>query len=361
MKIRQTTRHGKRIWEIDAGIYEGRRRRFFRKTKKAADAKLAELEGDRKKAGRIWVNLDESKRAEVVAILGEIDDAGLTLRTVWERFQALGKPIKPTRLSDAIRECVADKQQANRRGKYLDSFLSYLEIFERGREAVFVHDLTGHDVREYVNNTATPASRQTRRARLFTFFEWAKRRRIVADNPVSELDRITVDYGVPDILTNSQAEDLMKAALSTDAGTLGELALMLFAGIRPGEVVRMKPADVDLTAKVARIDSHVAKGRQRRIVDLEPPAVAWMSKATEFPIKKNRRRRLEAVRKAAKLTDWPHDVLRHTAASHLFAKHGAAKASQLLGNSELILLRHYRELTSKDDNSEFWGILPSKK
>ena len=360
MKIRQTMRHGKTVYEIDAGIYEGRRRRFFRKTKKAAETKLAELQGDRKKAGRIWVGLDESKRAEVVSILSEIADAGLTLRTVWERYQALGKPIKPTKLSDAITQCIADKAKANRRGKYLDVFLNYLEIFSRGREAALVHELTAEDVRSYVNDTPTPASRQTRRARLFTFFEWAKRRRIVSDNPVSELDRISVDYGVPDILTNKQAKDLMEAALKKDAGTVGELSLMLFAGIRPGEVVRMARADIDLNASVARIDSHVAKGRQRRIVDLEDAAVAWMKKATEFPIKKNRRRRLEAVRKAAKLTDWPHDVLRHTAASHLFAKHGAAKASQLLGNSELILLRHYRELTSQDDNSEFWGIFPPK-
>ncbi|MCP5523587.1 MAG: hypothetical protein H7A46_18775 [Verrucomicrobiales bacterium] len=54
---------------------------------------------------------------------------------------------------------------------------------------------------------------------------------------------------------------------------------------------------------------------------------------------------------------WPQDVLRHTAASQLLAlRKDAAAVALELGNSPQVLLTHYRELVTREQAAEFWGI-----
>jgi len=79
-----------------------------------------------------------------------------------------------------------------------------------------------------------------------------------------------------------------------------------------------------------------------------------------LPVKTNRRRRIDALKGTADLSEWPHDVLRHTAASHLVALHGARTAAEMLGHSETMLFKHYRELVRPEQTKRFWQNLPPR-
>jgi site-specific recombinase XerD len=91
---------------------------------------------------------------------------------------------------------------------------------------------------------------------------------------------------------------------------------------------------------------------------LNDTCLAWLNLKGEIPVQKNRRRRLDKICERAGIKEWPHDVLRHTAASHLLVKHGARVASEILGHSETMLFRHYRELVAADEDASYWNILP---
>jgi len=69
--------------------------------------------------------------------------------------------------------------------------------------------------------------------------------------------------------------------------------------------------------------------------------------------KTNFRRRRTAIRKAAKIKHWPKDVLRHTAASHFYNIYGMDEATKQLGHSAAIMLRHYRQLVSKEETEDW--------
>ena len=122
---------------------------------------------------------------------------------------------------------------------------------------------------------------------------------------------------------------------------------------------RLSWNDLDLDAGTLMISAAASKVRHRRIVHLQPACAAWLRKGGDLSGLKNLRRRPEAIRGAADIKAWPHDVLRHAAASHLVPLVGTGKAVEMLGNSESILHRHYRDLVKPQDNARFWSILPA--
>jgi len=73
------------------------------------------------------------------------------------------------------------------------------------------------------------------------------------------------------------------------------------------------------------------------------------------------RRKLGRVRKAAKLTRWPNNGLRHSFASYrLAAIHDAPRVSVDLGHtSPQMLYSTYRELVLPTEAERYWKIEPT--
>ncbi len=70
---------------------------------------------------------------------------------------------------------------------------------------------------------------------------------------------------------------------------------------------------------------------------------------------------MEALRDLLGFKSWPHDVMRHTAGSHLVMKlQDCGRVSLELGNSPEILLRCYRALVRPEQDAEFWALTPQK-
>jgi integrase len=170
-----------------------------------------------------------------------------------------------------------------------------------------------------------------------------------------------VERGAPKILTVEQCELLMERAQKLEPTLIPYLALALFCGIRPEEISRLE--SIDIERGIIEISSAVSKTRQRRLVTLNLTALEWLKINSKLPIK-NFRRKFRRVRfdliqkKWISIVPWHHDILRHTAASMLYEKHGAVYASKELGHSESILFSNYREIVSTEDCQKFWNILP---
>jgi len=195
-------------------------------------------------------------------------------------------------------------------------------------------------------------------SRLSPLFSFCVRKGFITSNPCDRVERVSVDLLPPVILTPAQA-DLMLKIVPTLCRPY--LILAMFAGIRPEEITRMDWAAVNLETKTAKVDG---KTRRRRIVPLEPKAVALLAgcplqRGPVAPSNSTLRRFKNKARAALGLKRFPQDLLRHTFASYALALHkDAGKVSTSMGNSSAVMLSHYHEPVSALDCAAFWIDCP---
>lgn len=368
--LRRAMVRGRRMWSIDWRDAAGRHRKFYRSQEAAEDAadEIRRLHGG---AERAWSDMPAADRADVLRILAEMAQRGVSLRRVWEDHIDRGEPTAGSVvLGRAVSACVASKRASGRRERYVDDLEWLLEAFASGREETPIASLTSADVSEWVAaRYSAPWSVSTARSRLSTLFAFAARQGWLAANPCDRLERITPSDEAPAILTVRQSARLLVFVRRRHPRGLAWFALALLAGIRPEECDRLTWDAVRLgeSLPVVVVDAAASKVRRRRIVHLMPAAADWLQLAKdhggELPLPHvTRRRILRAVRDRLGFAKWPQDVLRHTAASFLMAEwRDAGRVAAELGNSPNILLRHYRELVTRADAERFWRLVPKSR
>jgi len=363
ISVREKVVNGRRYWEVQYRSGAVRRRRFVT-TKKEADRIAAGFRDEVAESGRVWMNMSGAERAEMAVVWGEMKEAGVGVRKVWDEWRAGAASkatAKKTTIGALVAEVVASKRAASRRTRYVEELGFCLRRFARGRESMDCAAVTPRMLEDWVNGLGLSAhSRKTQFGRLSTLFSFAKRRGYRADNPLEAIDMPVVDAKVPRILTVDEAAAVLRHC---PVEALGWFGLAMFGGIRPEEMDQVGWEAVDLVAGVVRIDATVSKVRQRRLVHLRPGVAAWLERAraagARLPLLFNDRRRIvQKVRDAMGWAAWPQDVLRHTATSYWLAvEPDAARLALELGNSPAMIFRHYRELVRREEAEKFWGLV----
>jgi integrase len=271
------------------------------------------------------------------------------------------KPKASPGLADAVQLCLASKGDQGLRPKYLAGLQTYLHAFARRFDGKTVDEVTTSDIELWFSERKEPpTSRNSNRGRLSALFAFAKRRGWRMGNPCDNLERPRCDRLPPEVLSPDQAETLLRTVRQHWPASLPYAVLCLLAGVRPDECQRLTWADVRLDDAVLTVSAAASKVRQRRIVRLMPACVAWLRLGGNLPLTKATRKRLVfRMKQTLGLDCWPQDLLRHTAASYLLAHHESpGKVAMMLGNSERVLLTHYRELVTAEDARRFWSIFP---
>jgi integrase len=264
-------------------------------------------------------------------------------------------------LGEVFEQCMRAKEASNLRPCYVRELRRVLRQFCDGRETQPIKSVTVAEVGDWIDaNAQKPGTRATLIARLSALFSFAFRRSHVDSNPVARIDRVRLERSPPTILTPQQAGELIRATTEHSPELLAYVALGLYCGVRPAELKRLDWACIDLARGMIRVDAAASKVRRRRLIQAQPIAVHWLSKAPKqqgavAPLSHVRPRR--RIERALGWERWPHDLLRHTAASYLLALHrDAGKVAMMLGNSPGILLNHYHELVSPEDCARFWAL-----
>ena len=165
-------------------------------------------------------------------------------------------------------------------------------------------------------------------------------------------------------LTNTQAESLLKSAkVQKNSECLPAVGLLLFAGIRPREVRRLKWKDIDLEEGFITVRSQCSKTGGVRHVEIVPTLKRILTKYKsddESAIcPPNWRRKWKNIREESGFKGtWVQDVLRHTYASY-FAKlfRDLPRLQLNMGHRDLSLLRsryiNMRGITALDARAFF--------
>ena len=146
------------------------------------------------------------------------------------------------------------------------------------------------------------------------------------------------------------------------------VGLMLWAGLRPTEVSRIRWGDIRISDNTILVEAQNAKTATKRQVHMRRVLRAWLLRTAPYRpagapvVPRGWEKRWRALRRAAGFGDWQPDMLRHTFASyHLKYFRDLAGLQVDMGHTSAQLLRtRYLGMDNVTESGadEFWGYEP---
>jgi len=227
--------------------------------------------------------------------------------------------------------------------------------------------ITADTLEEYLaKRKVSSLTRDNDKRALSRFFRWCieRPRRWITSNPCREVRVEKPERQPPAVLDVEVCEKLLRAAEKFKEGRLAPyVAVALFAGLRPFEIVRLTWKQINLPDGEIRLEAHQTKTGKPRVVSINKTLCAWLSRYKEreiFPA--NWLKDFRAVRQMAGIQSWPADVARHTSVSHFFRLTGSyGRTAEEFGNSESIIKAHYQGRVTSQATKRFYRLRPQKK
>jgi integrase len=346
----------------------GQGRKFF-KTKAEAEAERLRQLTLRERGGREAVGLPSEELSAIVQARKKLAAHGRTLTEAATFYLDYLERIRRCNVTVAelAREVVEAKRKDGRVPMYVADLKKRLARFcadfgERPIAAITVEELDNW----LRNLDCSPKSRANFRANVGVLFSYAERRRMIDSNPILRTARPKLADLPPEIFTVDELAALLNAASSRAPDVVPMLAIGAFSGLREAEIKRLDWSEVDQKRGHIEVKSSKAKSARRRIVEMQSNLREWLQPyagMTGPVVPVNSRKKLDLVRKAARLTRWPKNGLRHSYASYrLAAIHDAPRVASELGHtSPQMLYSTYRELVFPDEAKRYWKLIPDRK
>jgi integrase len=365
LKVLPYRHHPKYKFVLDLRAFN-KGRKFF-KTRTEAEAEALRQRTLLERHSRIAIGLSQREMSELIHARDKIAEYGETITDAvkfrvdhLDRIRRHG--ITVAQLADEVLKAKAKDGKAP---AYLADLRKRLSRFclDFGNRAV-----TGITVDELDNwlrdLPLSPKSRANYRANIGVLFSYAEQRGIIDRNPILRTSKPKLIDKAPEIFTVDELRSLLEAATRIAPDVVPMLAIGAFAGLREAEIQRLDWHEIDLARGHIEVKAAKAKSARRRIVSIQPNLAAWLrpySGMTGHVVPQGARGKLDRVRKAADLTRWPQNGLRHSFASYrLAATHDAPRVASELGHtSPQMLYSTYRELVLPEEAERYWNIAPA--
>ena len=340
LTIRKVINHGNPRW-CGSSLVDGKRSQRFFRTKEDAQTWVTNLRND--PTEQFWRSLSHCERQMIMIS--------------YRSSHPPARSIKAVKIKEAVSQYLKLKERQSLREPSLVQIRRFLTMLASEYGSLYCYQINASMIEEWFQ------SRNWKRstidgviAKIGPFFSWCIREKMVTNSPLNDLHLPKQDQVEPCILTPDEVRRLLSASHRQDSALLPYLALGIFAGIRPHEIMRLSWKDINEQGILLK--GHNAKSRQRRLVSISDNLKEWLLLGGDIP-PNNKRKRLEAIREAA-MVNWGHDIMRHTFASYHLAHYCSPdKTAHELGHRDTkMLYRHYRRVVSRNCASEFWSIQP---
>ena len=359
--------HPKYRFVLDLRAF-GKGRKFF-KTRSDADAEARRQKTLLEIHSREAVGLSQRELSDFITGRKKLAEYGDTISEAvkfrvdyFERIRRSGVTV-----AQLAEEVLAAKQRDGRAPMYLADLRKRLARFRADFGNRPIASITIEELDNWLRDLPlSPKSRANFRANIGVLFSYASNRRIIDFNPIVHTAKPKLPDNPPEIFTVDELSALLEKANGLVPDVVPMIAIGAFAGLREAEIQRLDWNEVDLARGHIEVTAAKAKSARRRIVSIQPNLAAWLrpySGMTGPVVPVGARRKLARVRKAAKLTRWPNNGLRHSFASYrLAAIHDAPRVSVELGHtSPQMLYSTYRELVLPTEAERYWTILPTEE
>lgn len=351
-------------WRIEGHRENGKRKRFFFRTRQEAELALARLSHVQAKEGEDSARLDMTQRADAVRALAILSPLGVTLeaaaRAYAERMAAMNRS-RP--VSDVIAELAEAKEKDGASQSHLVSIRGTMKRFARAFPSEPVASLDTTRIDDWLRSLPVgPATRNRYRRYLILLFNFAVVRGYCASNPVTRTARAKTVATPPEIFTPEDTARILATAAAKVPETLPFFAIGFFAGVRVAEIERLNWQDIRLDRRFIEVSAANAKTSSRRLVRIEDNLAAWLAPfarksgpvcGPNFRKLFDKARRLSGVK-------WKDNGMRHSFASYHLARgqDAAATALQLGHPNTNMLFAHYRELVEPEAAARYFAIVP---
>lgn len=278
-----------------------------------------------------------SGKNEIIAAFRRVVRTGMSSVAELEKSVTFANAVQESLNARSIRRpsTVADLRS------YMNRMLEYARYNELPLRSMsceqcdaMLRELFGHSAHVFRKGKAV----------LHSIFSYGQRRGWCQLNPVKAIESPPVyeERIVP--LSGKQIRALVHACRQADlVSMLPATLLLLWCGIRPGEVRRLRWRDIDKREKCVYVEGRASKTGGPRAVPLRGCARELLyhdRNGEEFIAPRNWNRLWRKLRKRAGLSEWQRDVLRHTFASyHLKCFHNMHQLQEEMGHRDSNLLR----------------------
>ena len=346
----------------------GKGRKFFR-TRAEAEAEALRQKTLLERHGREAVALSKGELSEFITARNALAEYG---KRITDAVQFLVGHLERVRrhgvtVAKLVEELLDAKRKDGRSAIYLRDLRNLLAIFSRDFGNRPIAGITVEELDNWLRAVpGSPVTRANFRANLSVLFGFAAKRRVLDSNPVLHTEKPKLPENPPDLFTVDELRALLESANGVAPDVLPMLAIGAFAGVRDAEIKRLDWREIDLARGHIEIKGAKAKSARRRIIPIQPNLASWLrpySAMKGLLIPEGYRSSLERVRKAAGLTRWRNNGLRHSFASYrLAATHDAPRVASELGHTTPQLLYNtYRELVLPQEAERYWKIEPKAK
>jgi len=356
---------------VDHGIIDGKRVRKTFKSMEDAEASLEKTEILEKRIGRMAGKLSDADlrdAAAAVDVLKRTVSLEAAARFYIEHNHPDGGMVTT---SEAIESFLQSRKEKNLRAVTIGDYRAKLTPFARDMNGKPLCHITVAIVEDWLRKGKyTPGTRAAYLRALGAFFQWAKKRKHMSENPARAIDKPREDRKAVTYLPVKDAEKLLRVASESHPAIVPYLAIGMFAGLRPSEIHGHKtehgPLDwrkIDLARKIITVDAKQTKTRDGRQVEMSDNLIKWLTpyRRDHGPIHYTRSALANAVKEAA--IDFPKDVLRHTCGTYAYAtKKHEGEVAIMLGDTIKTVKRHYvNPMVDAADAVTFWTIVPERK
>jgi integrase len=346
----------------------GRGRKFF-KTRAEADAERKRQLTTLERHGREAVGLPQHELSDFIRARKTLANYGKNINDAVGFFVDHLERVR--RCKTTVAQLADEVLEAKRRDGMSHAYLSDLKI----RLARFCRDFGNRPIAgvtvEEIDNwlrslEGSPKSRANYRANIGVLFSYATKRRMLETNPVLHTAKPKLPDNPPEIFTVDELRALLDAANRNATDVLPMLAIGAFAGLRDAEIKRLDWSEVDLARGHIEIKAAKAKSARRRIIPIQPNLAEWLrpyAAMKDSVVPEGARDKLDLVCKAAGLSRWPNNGLRHSFSSYrLAACYDAPRVAGELGHTTpQMLYSTYRELVLPEEAERYWKIVPAVK
>lgn len=197
------------------------------------------------------------------------------------------------------------------------------------------------------NNFHTSHQYVKARSILYSIFSCGMRHGWCSSNPIEAIPRPILCETEIIPLSWDELQNLLQTAHKTEyESCLPAVGIMLWAGVRPAELMRLNWEDIDWQEKIINLRPKHTKTGGCRHITLHSVLIAWLKNIKNVKKKtgpicpRNWSHKWKALRAAAGIHHWQQDVLRHTFASyHLKYWHDTNKLQEEMGHRSAYLLQ----------------------
>ena len=274
------------------------------------------------------------------------------------------------KLAGVVTEFLDEKKQIGRSQLYDSamrySFGQFMKYIGGDRR---MGGITRQEISDYIyvrNKHVRPITKRNLLTNLSVLFNFAVKRDYVVTNPLVKIDRPTVPFVKPHVLSPSDFEKLLRKCLVKGWNDrIVIFVLVGFCGIRVEEASKLKWANLQLDRRIVEVPDTVAKKAAFRNNVIPPNAMEWLravedKRRTGPIIGRNWRTLLRSAIRFCGI-DYQKNCIRHSFCSYAIAA-GWSLADVISymghGGGSSMVYSHYRNVVSVEDGKRWFSIVP---